>query len=56
MAKLAGVAFYFKQWGGTRKHLSGRELEGKIYDAMPVAAEIPTSGMLELEPSVPVRD
>jgi len=54
--ELAGVAFYFKQWGGTRKHLNGRELDGRIYDAMPVAAELPASGMLELEPSVAVRD
>ena len=52
----AGVAFYFKQWGGTRKHLNGRVLDGRTYDAMPDAAELPASGMLELEPSVLVRD
>ncbi|HTW92064.1 MAG TPA: phage Gp37/Gp68 family protein [bacterium] len=33
--KKAGVAFYFKQWGGTRKHANGRTLDGRIYDAMP---------------------
>jgi protein gp37 len=39
--KKAGAAFYFKQWGGTRKHLNGRVLDGRIYDAMPVAADRP---------------
>jgi protein gp37 len=53
--ELAYVAFYFKQWGGTRKHLNGRELDGRTYDAMPVAAESPSSGMLEFAPSVLVR-
>jgi protein gp37 len=31
----AGVAFFFKQWGGVRKSEAGRELDGKTYDAMP---------------------
>jgi protein gp37 len=35
---MAGVAFYFKQWGGTRKHLNGRELDGREYSEMPAAA------------------
>jgi protein gp37 len=29
------VAFFFKQWGGTRKHRTGRLLHGRTYDAMP---------------------
>jgi protein gp37 len=33
--KNAGVAFYFKQWGGTNKKKAGRLLEGKRYDKMP---------------------
>jgi protein gp37 len=33
--KNAGVAFYFKQWGGTNKKKNGRLLEGKRYDKMP---------------------
>jgi three-Cys-motif partner protein len=33
----AGVAFFFKQWGGTRKKLTGRKLDGRTYDAMPPA-------------------
>jgi protein gp37 len=36
----AGVAFFFKQWGGTNKKKSGRELEGRTWDEMP---ELPPS-------------
>ena len=32
---VAGAAFFFKQWGGTRKDLTGRELNGETYNAMP---------------------
>ena len=35
----AGVAFFFKQWGGTNKKRAGRELDGKIHDAMPRARQ-----------------
>lgn len=31
----AGVAFFFKQWGGTRKTASGRLLEGRLWDQLP---------------------
>lgn len=31
----ADVAFFFKQWGGVRKGLAGRELNGRTYDDMP---------------------
>ena len=31
-----GVPFFFKQWGGTRKKLTGRELDGRTWDQMPV--------------------
>lgn len=34
----AGVPFFFKQWGGTRKNLTGRELEGQIWSQMPERA------------------
>jgi protein gp37 len=30
-----GVAFFFKQWGGTNKKRTGRELEGRTWDDMP---------------------
>src|SRR6266550_8394386 len=33
--KAAGVAFFFKQWGGTRKSLNGRKLEGRTYEEYP---------------------
>jgi len=29
------VAFFFKQWGGSNKHATGRILDGCIYDALP---------------------
>jgi protein gp37 len=55
--EIAGVAFYFKQWGGTRKHQNGRVLDGRTYDAMPMAADRPSAtGLLELRPSVAVRE
>ncbi|MGA1997713.1 MAG: phage Gp37/Gp68 family protein [Bryobacteraceae bacterium] len=33
----AGVAFFFKQWGGVQKKRTGRELEGRTWDEMPEA-------------------
>lgn len=34
-AREAKTAFFFKQWGGVRKDLTGRELRGRTYDEMP---------------------
>ena len=31
----AGVPFFFKQWGGVRKDLTGRELHGRTFNEMP---------------------
>jgi protein gp37 len=31
----AHVAFFFKQWGGVRKHETGRELDRRTWDQMP---------------------
>jgi protein gp37 len=31
----AKAAFFFKQWGGVRKDLTGRELNGRTYNEMP---------------------
>ncbi|NOK38526.1 phage Gp37/Gp68 family protein [Corallococcus exercitus] len=31
----AGVAFFFKQWGGVRKKVAGRVLDGRTWDEMP---------------------
>jgi protein gp37 len=33
-----GIPFFFKQWGGTRKKQTGRELEGRTWDEMPEAS------------------
>lgn len=35
--RAARVPFFFKQWGGVRKKLNGRSLQGKVYDEMPRA-------------------
>ena len=32
----AKVPFFFKQWGGTNKKKTGRELEGRTWDEMPL--------------------
>ena len=34
----AGVAFFFKQWGGVNKKRTGRNLEGRTWDEMPQVA------------------
>jgi len=44
----ASVPFFFKQWGGTRKHLNGRKLDGREYSEMPLAAERPTRAELDI--------
>lgn len=31
-----GVAFFFKQWGGTNKKATGRLLNGRTYDELPI--------------------
>jgi len=37
----AGVAFFFKQWGGVFKKRTGRELEGRTWDEMPELVVVP---------------
>jgi len=39
--ELAGVPFFFKQWGGVHKKRYGRELRGKTHDAFPERAMNP---------------
>jgi protein gp37 len=34
------VPFFFKQWGGKRKSLTGRLLDGRTYDEMPLTLEL----------------
>jgi protein gp37 len=36
----AGVPFFFKQWGGVNKKKTGRVLEGRTWDEMPVVPPI----------------
>ncbi len=33
--RAANVPFFFKQWGGVRKHVAGRKIFGRTYDEMP---------------------
>ncbi len=34
----AKAAFFFKQWGGVRKDLTGRSIRGRTYDEIPIRA------------------
>lgn len=43
----AGVAFFFKQWGGTNKKAAGRLLDGRTYDEMPNRPEPAVTGDLQ---------
>ena len=47
------VPFFFKQWGGVRKDMTGRELHGRTYDEMPSIKPIPSydgqnSGLVQI--------
>jgi protein gp37 len=39
----AGVAFHFKQWGGTNKKAAGRLLGGRIWNEFPGEAQVPSA-------------
>jgi protein gp37 len=39
----AGVAFFFKQWGGKNKRRAGRVLDGRTWDEMPKVEATPGS-------------
>jgi protein gp37 len=41
----AKVAFFFKQWGGIHKSRTGRQLDGRTWDQMPVAVPLPKSSV-----------
>lgn len=34
------IPFFFKQWGGTRKKVTGRVLDGRIWDEMPTPRNV----------------
>lgn len=38
--EVQNVPFFFKQWGGVRKHKTGRTLQGKTWDEMPEKARL----------------
>ncbi len=38
--RAAGTAFFFKQWGGKNKALTGRTLDGRTWDEFPTTASI----------------
>lgn len=39
----ANVSFFFKQWGGVRKKATGRILEGRTWDEMPLEPQAPVA-------------
>lgn len=45
--KREGVPFFFKQWGGVRKSVAGRKLDGKTYDEFPKRVPHPILGAQE---------
>jgi protein gp37 len=36
----SSVRFFFKQWGGVRKHVTGRVLDGRTWDEMPTSLRV----------------
>jgi len=49
----ARVPFFFKQWGGVRKSVAGRELDGMTYDELP---ERVSSPVMDAEESFALAD
>jgi protein gp37 len=43
----ARAPFFFKQWGGARKKLAGRELDGRLWSELPTLAAIDKVNQLE---------
>ena len=43
----AGVPFFFKQWGGVRKSMTGRQLEGQTHDGYPSRMDGPVMANAE---------
>jgi hypothetical protein len=39
--KEARIPFFFKQWGGVRKKVNGRILQGRTHNAYPVRVQHP---------------
>jgi len=45
--RAARVPFFFKQWGGVRKAVAGRELDGRTHDEFPSIARSRTLGYVD---------
>lgn len=45
--RMAGVPFFFKQWGGCRKGEAGRDLDGVTYDELPARVHCSTLPITE---------
>lgn len=43
----AGIPFFFKQWGGTRKKKAGRLLDGRTYDEFPPRVQHPVASLAQ---------
>jgi protein gp37 len=39
----AKIHFFFKQWGGTNKKKTGRELDGRTWDELPISVSLASS-------------
>jgi protein gp37 len=54
--KVQRVPFFFKQWGGTRKKLAGRVLDGRTWDEMPTPkARVHVSSLSQSIASIQMR-
>jgi protein gp37 len=51
----ANVAFLFKQWGGSRGHLAGRTLDGRVHDEYPTPDRRHPFATLAVHPLPPVQ-
>jgi protein gp37 len=45
----ASIPFFFKQWGGRQKSVTGRELDGRTYDEMPMVVREARPDLPQLE-------
>ena len=53
----AGVALFFKQWGGVRKNVAGRMLRGRTHDAIPHRVKNPTlPALLRLQHALAIEN
>lgn len=50
------VPFFFKQWGGVRKHRYGRKLDGRTYDGFPIRTTPATFSDVRLSEIEGLRD